>query len=447
MQMPSLLDDERLHANLRQAIPPAIEGTIWSVGSHAMAAVDLPVPMGAHCEIQRPDGSNMLARVIGFEGARTLLTTLECPTGVCPGNRVRFRSAGFSIRVGNDLLGRVVDSMGVPIDDAPLVSLSNRVPLNADPPPAIHRGPIDAILETGVRAIDAMLTIGRGQRLGIFAGSGVGKSSLLGMLARNTHADVIVVGLIGERGREVREFLTHEIDASTRQKCVTVVATSDQPALQRIHAAQTSTAIAEYFRDQGKHVLLLVDSITRCALAQREVGLASGEPPTTRGYPASVFSMLPKLVERSGPAREREGSETIGSITGMYTVLVEGDDPHEPVSDALRGLLDGHIQLSRKLAEAGCFPAIDILNSLSRLQRQLVDDHHLELAARVRQLLADYRDHEELISIGAYKHGTQPRVDRAIASRNGLQRFFCQDCHEQSSWEETLTQLASLTEF
>ena len=298
------------------------------------------------------------------------------------------------------MLGRVVDAHGRAVDGRPQPALADRVALDRPPPPAIERPRIDPPLGTGIRAIDGMLTCGKGQRMGIFAGSGVGKSVLLGMMARYTAADVNVIGLVGERGREVNEFLERDLGPEGLARSVVVVATSDEPALLRVQAAQTATAIAEYFRDSGRDVLLLIDSLTRFAMAQREIGLAAGEPPTTRGYPPSVFALLPKLVERAGRSAR-------GSITGFYSVLVEGDDPQEPISDAVRGLLDGHTWLSRKLAARGHYPAIDMLGSLSRLMPDITPRIQQDAASAVRELLGAHRDHEDLISIGAYRRGSQ----------------------------------------
>jgi flagellum-specific ATP synthase len=301
----------------------------------------------------------------------------------------------------------------------------------------LDRPPIDQVLPTQIRAIDAFLTLGRGQRIGVFAGSGVGKSTLLGMLARGTQADIVVIALVGERGREVREFLERDLGAAGRKRSVTVVATSDQPAPQRILAAKTATAIAEAFRDQGKNVLLLMDSVTRFAMAQREIGLAAGEVPTTRGYPPSVFSMLPQLVERTGKS-------TAGSITGIYTVLVEGDDPNEPISDTLRGLLDGHIHLSRNIAARGRYPAIDILPSLSRLQSQLGPNNHLQAASALRALMAVYRENEDLINIGAYVKGSNLQIDRAIQMRGSIEEFLSQSVDLLVPWKKQQEALVAL---
>lgn len=434
VSLPEFLDPHRLQHTLAGAIPSRVEGTVWSVGSNAIQAVALPAPVGAVCEIRRRGRPSIPASVIGFEGHTTLLAALDGAEGIAPGDKVCLCDSIATVRVGPQFIGRVIDAAGQPLDDLGPIHSVARAPLDAAPITAMQRPPIDSILTTGVRSIDALLTLGRGQRIGIFAGSGVGKSTLLGMMARGTDAEVVVIGLVGERGREVQEYLQRELDETTRKKCVTVVATSDQPALRRVNAALTSTAIAEYFRDQGKHVLLMMDSVTRFAMAQREIGLAAGEAPTTRGYPPSVFSMLPKLVERSGTGPR-------GSITGIYTVLVEGDDTNEPISDTLRGLLDGHFVLSRKIAHRGRYPAIDILGSLSRLQHHLADAAQTKSAIGLRNLMSIYRDNEDLISIGAYQRGSNPAIDRAITLQPLIDQFLSQDAREVAAWNDSLNKL------
>ncbi len=437
LAFPQHVELGRLTETLENSIPSRIEGTIWSVGRNAIEAVALPVPVGAVCLIQRRGRKAIPAEVIGFEGLTTLLASLDGSEGIAPGDKVVLCDSSATLRVGPGLIGRVIDAAGQPIDDlGPLATLA-KVPLDAAPITAMQRPPIDAILTTGVRAIDTLLTLGRGQRIGIFSGSGVGKSTMMGMMARGTDADVVVIGLVGERGREVQEYLQRELDPATRKKCVTVVATSDQPALRRVHAAMASTAIAEYFRDQGRNVLLMMDSVTRFAMAQREIGLAAGEAPTTRGYPPSVFSMLPRLVERSGTGPR-------GTITGIYTVLVEGDDANEPISDALRGLLDGHLLLSRTIAQRGRYPAIDVLASLSRLQHHLADKQQLQAASELRNLLSIYKDNEDLISIGAYQRGSNPQIDRAIVMQPKIDHFLGQDAREVAKRDVSLAALQSL---
>lgn len=437
LRLPQHAELERLVQTLDNAIPSGVEGTIWSVGRNAIEAVALPVPVGAICQIQRRGRASIPAEVIGFQGAITLLASLDGSDGIAPGDRVVLRDSIATLRVGPGMIGRVIDASGNPIDDLGPISTLTKVPLDAPPITAMQRPPIDQVLTTGVRTIDTLLTLGRGQRIGIFAGSGVGKSTLLGMMARGTDAEVVVIGLVGERGREVQEYLQRELDEVTRKKCVTVVATSDQPALRRVHAAMTSTAIAEYFRDQGQNVLLMMDSVTRFAMAQREIGLAAGEAPTTRGYPPSVFSMLPRLVERSGTGPR-------GTITGIYTVLVEGDDNNEPISDTLRGLLDGHFVLSRDIAHRGRYPAIDVLSSLSRLQSHLADEKQLKSATALRNSISVYRDNEDLISIGAYQRGSSPQIDRSIAMQPQIEQFLSQPAREIAPWNVSLAALNQL---
>ena len=359
----------------------------------------------------------------------TLLYAFSDLAGIRHGNRVHLKRTSRWLRVGDQLLGRVIDAHGNAIDGRPQPSLSDRAVLNRQAPHPCTRPRIDTPLSTGIRAIDGLMTCGRGQRVGIFAGSGVGKSVSLGMMARYTDADVIVIALIGERGREVNEFIERDLGPEGRRKSVVVVATSNEPALVRVHAASTATAVAEYFRDQGKDVLLLVDSLTRFALAQREIGLAAGEPPTTRGYPPSVFALLPKLVERAGRTPQ-------GSITAFYTVLVEGDDPNEPIADAVRGLLDGHIWLSRKIAAKNHYPAVDVLESLSRLMPEVATTEHRQAAATMRELMAAYRDHEDLISIGAYRKGANPVVDLAVEMQQEISSFLRQQVEERSGHEQ-----------
>jgi flagellum-specific ATP synthase len=398
-----------------------------------------PAPVGALVEIERQAGGPVEAEVIGFRDGTTLIYPLGEMTGVRHGNRVRLTRTSRTIRVGPELLGRVIDARGRILDSLPLTHLSERLPLSQTPPPATSRPRIDTPLSTGVRAIDGLLTCGLGQRIGIFSGSGVGKSVALGMMARYTSADVSVIGLIGERGREVNDFLERDLGPTGRARSVVVVATSDQPALLRVQAAMTATTVAEYFRDQGKNVLLIMDSVTRFAMAQREIGLAAGEPPTTRGYPPSVYAMLPKLVERAGRA-------SLGSITAFYSVLVEGDDTNEPVSDAMRGLLDGHVILSRRLASQAHYPAIDVLESISRLFTDIVSLEQQQAVQTVRELLAAYHEHEDLISIGAYRSGANPAVDAAIAMRDEINKFLRQAVADGSSVESARTQLMQLAQ-
>jgi flagellum-specific ATP synthase len=424
---------------LENILPVGLTGSIVRTEGLVAAAGGFPAPVGALARIQRQAASDVEAEVIGFRDGNTLLYPLGEMTGVRPGSRVTLHRTSRMLGVGDGLLGRVIDSRGQWLDDLPQPILTERVPLTRKPPPALQRPRVQAPLSTGVRAIDGLLTCGIGQRLGIFAGSGVGKSVLLGMMARYTSADVNVIGLIGERGREVNEFLERDLGPEGLARSVVVVATSDEPALVRVQAAMTATAIAEYFRDQGKSVLLIMDSLTRFAMAQREIGLAAGEPPTTRGYPPSVFAMLPKLVERAGRNEH-------GSITSFYSVLVEGDDTNEPVSDTVRGLLDGHVVLSRRLAAQAHFPAIDVLGSISRLFTDITPPEQRAAAQTIRELLSAYREHEDLISIGAYRNGANPTVDMAIAMREELQKYLRQAVEDRSSVEQSRAALVQLAQ-
>jgi flagellum-specific ATP synthase len=426
-------------SQLDALIPLGLSGSIVRTEGLAAAVAGFPAPVGALVEIERQAGPPVEAEVIGFRDRSTIVFPLGDMTGVRHGNRVRLARTTRTIRVGPELLGRVIDARGRIIDDLPLPFLHERVSLARTPPPAIERPRIDSPLSTGVRAIDGLLTCGLGQRIGIFSGSGVGKSVTLGMMARYTSADVTVVGLIGERGREVNDFLDRDLGPTGRARSVVVVATSDQPALLRVQAALTATSVAEHFRDQGKNVLLIMDSVTRFAMAQREIGLAAGEPPTTRGYPPSVFALLPKLVERAGRAAR-------GSITAFYSVLVEGDDVNEPVSDTVRGLLDGHIILSRRLASQAHYPAIDVLDSISRLFTDIASREQQAAAQTVRELLAAYREHEDLISIGAYRSGANPAVDAAIVMRDEIHQFLRQAVSDGSSVESARSQLLQLAQ-
>lgn len=418
-------------------MPTALVGSVARTVGMTVSVAGFPAPVGALAEIERQAGAPLTAEVIGFRDDLTVLYPFSELAGVRHGNRVRLTRTSRWLRVGNELLGRVIDAEGKAVDGKPQPALSDRACFQGLPPHPCKRPRIDTPLTTGVRCVDGLLTCGKGQRMGIFSGSGVGKSVLLGMMARHSDADVIVIALVGERGREVNEFIQRDLGPEGLAKSVVVVATSNEPALVRVHAASTATAIAEHFRDQGKDVLLLMDSLTRFALAQREIGLAAGEPPTTRGYPPSVFSLLPKLVERTGRSPR-------GSITAFYAVLVEADDPNEPISDTVRGLLDGHIWLSRKLASRGHYPAVDVLESLSRLMPDVTSDEHGEAAVVVRQLLAAYRDHEDLISIGAYRRGSNPAVDVAIEMQGQIESYLRQRVEARSALEEARTALLKL---
>ena len=393
--------------------------------------------IGDLCYIEPRSGPGIPAEVVGFKDQRVLLMPLADLHGVGPGSLVTATGAPLNVMVGEKLLGRVLDGLGQPMDNKGYVLATKHKSIQGDIPKPLERQRIKEPLSVGVRAIDGLLTCGKGQRIGVFAGSGVGKSTLLGMMARNTEADVNVIALIGERGREVREFLERDLGPEGLARSVVVVATSDQPALVRIKGAMVATTIAEFFRDQGKNVLFVMDSVTRLAMAQREVGLAIGEPPATRGYTPSVFALLPRLLERTGPG-------SIGTITAFYTVLVEGDDLNEPVTDTVRGILDGHIVLARSMAEKNHYPAIDVLASISRLMIEVTSPEHQKLAGQLRAALATYRDAEDLINIGAYASGSNPQIDEAIRLYSSMNHFLRQDVNETSSWSETLGKLEAV---
>lgn len=363
------------------------------------------------------------AEVVGLEDRYALLMPYETIKGMRSGCKVEYMGQSLTVSVGPEMLGRVVDANGDPIDQQGPILCGTQQPVHNDPPSPVERQPIDDIMSTGVRAIDALNTIGKGQRIGLFAGSGVGKSMLLGMIARHSDADINVIALIGERGREVQEFIDDTLDAELLERSIIVAETSDKSAMSRIKAAYTATSIAEYFRDRGKNVLLMMDSVTRVAMAQREVGLATGEPPTTKGYTPSVFSMLPKFLERVGKTSK-------GSITGIYTVLVDSDDMNEPIADAVRSILDGHIVLSRRLAHKNHYPAIDVPESISRVMPNLVTKEQRELAGKVRDMITTYREAENLINIGAYVEGSNPKIDKAVEKREDLESFLIQDINE-----------------
>jgi flagellum-specific ATP synthase len=435
--MSRLLDLDRVRKVLAEAETVVLAGRVTRA-SGIMIEASLPhVTVGTACEIRASDGKVIVAEVVGFSGSRALLMPFGEVTGIGEGCAVVPRSRAAEVPVGEALLGRVCDAALRPLDGKPTPVLPERVLLNAPPPGAMSRQRIKRPLVLGIRAMDACLTCGEGQRLGIMAGPGVGKSLLMGMLARSASADVIVVGLIGERGREVREFVERDLGPGLARSVV-VVATADEPPLVRVRAVMAATSVAEYFRARGKKVLLLVDSLTRVAMAQREIGLAAGEPPTARGYPPSVFALLPRLVERAGNGAGQ------GSITAMYAILVEGDDLTDPVADASRAALDGHVVLSRKLANAGHFPAIDILASVSRVMTDVVDPEHRRIASQAREVLATYRESADLVEVGAYVAGTNPRLDRALKVVHKLNALFRQELTERYKLEDTLSRLKQL---
>jgi flagellum-specific ATP synthase len=422
------------------AQPLVVEGRLRRVVGLALEAEGCQAPLGARCLVTGADGRSLDTEVVGFADERLLLMPVGDLHGILPNARVRPCAHAGGQPVGEGLLGRVVAADGAPLDGQGPLDLDERSSLKREPINPMARKPIDTPLDTGVRAINSLLTVGRGQRLGLFAGSGVGKSTLLGMMTRYTDADVVVVGLIGERGREVKEFVEHTLGAEGRARAVIVAAPADAPPLQRLRGAQYATAIAEWFRDRGKRVLLLMDSLTRYAQAQREIALAIGEPPATRGYPPSVFAMLPALVERAG--NDEQGR---GSITAFYTVLTEGDDyRHDPIADAARAILDGHIVLSRDLAEAGHYPAIDIEASISRVMPAVAPPEQMRAARRFRQVYSAYRQQRELIAVGAYQKGSDPQVDQAIAMWPRLRQFLQQEVDQPSRLSASVAQLAAL---
>jgi FliI/YscN family ATPase len=416
-----------------------VYGRVTRVIGQVVEVTSLPVAVGEVCRVTPDDRHGILAQVVGFHERGILLMPLGDIEGIHPGAVVVPLGRPLYAEAGEGLIGRVLDGLGRPLDGKGPLGPTRRCALSADPPNPLERRRIDAPLGTGVRALDGILTLGRGQRVGIMAGSGVGKSVLLGMIARHTTADVNVIALLGERGREVREFIECDLGLEGVRRSVVIVATSDQPAVVRATGALVATAIAEYFRDTGRQVLLMMDSVTRVAMAWREIGLAAGEPPTTKGYPPSVFAHLPRMLERAGTSDR-------GSITGLYTVLVEGDDFNEPVADATRSFLDGHIVLTRRLANAKHFPAIDILESVSRVRDQVVSPEHLSAAKDVQRLEAAYRASEDLIAVGAYKSGADPIVDVAILLRPNIEDFLCQAPHEGTPFDDVTRQVRALVE-
>ncbi len=436
--MSKLSDRFENHADFITKLPGYhIYGKVNQITGLVIEATSKEGTVGDICDVYINPQATIKAEIVGFKDNRILLMPLGETVGVSPGNWVKHSPLPLRIPVSDQLLGRVIDGLGNPIDGRGPVEAEHSQSVYNDPPNPLIRNRISQPLTTGIRAIDGLITLGKGQRTGIFAGSGVGKSVLLGMIARYTDADVNVIALIGERGREVREFIERDLGEEGLKRSVVVVATSDQAATVRIKGALIATSIAEYFRDKGKNVLLLMDSLTRVAMAQREIGLAIGEPPTTKGYTPSVFALLPRMLERAG------NSDT-GSITGLYTVLVEGDDMDEPISDAARSILDGHIVLSRKIATRGHYPAIDVLESVSRVKNEVIDAQHRLTAQKILELMAVYRDSEDLINIGAYTEGSNKKVDEAIRHHDSIEKFLRQDVAEQVSFEETVNALQSL---
>jgi flagellum-specific ATP synthase len=424
---------------IAEAIPLTVEGRITRIVGLTLEAVGCQAAIGSRCFVMNSPDSYIEAEVVGFSGESTFLMPTGSIHGLLPNARVIPGELVYGVPVGDALLGRVIDGSGCPIDGAGPIPTTSHVSLNGKMINPLSRQSIDKPLDVGIRAINSLLTVGRGQRLGLFAGSGVGKSVLLGMMTRFTNADVIVVGLIGERGREVKEFIEGILGKEGIKRAVVVATPADNPPLLRLHGALLATSIAEYFRDQGKHVLLLMDSLTRFAQAQREIGLAIGEPPTTKGYPPSVFAKLPQLVERAG-----NGSLNKGSITGLYTVLTEGDDQQDPVADAARAVLDGHIVLSRRLSEGGHYPAIDVEASISRSMTNIVNNDHLQYARKFRELNAIYQQNRDLISVGAYTRGSEASIDKAIDFNQRMMEFLRQASNQPVSFSESFQQLKAL---
>lgn len=413
-------------------------GKVINVVGLTIESIGPDAKLGDMCLIicDAKTGEGIHAEVIGFKDNKTLLMPYENTDGISLGCTVENLGYPLSVTVGEQLLGKALDGLGRP-SDGTVFTGGGTYPVEAPPPDPMDRVIISDPLPLGVKAVDGLMTVGKGQRIGIFAGSGVGKSTLLGMFARNTKADINVIALIGERGREVREFIERDLGEEGMRRSVVVVATSDKPALVRNKAAKTATAIAEYFRDQGKDVLLMMDSLTRFSMAQREIGLAGGEPPVTRGYPPSVYAEMPKLLERAGTSEK-------GSITGLYTVLVDGDDFNEPITDTARSILDGHIMLSRKLGHKNHYPAIDVLQSISRCMSQITDKEHKQEAGKLKNIMATYNEAEDLINIGAYKSGSNPNIDYAISKIDSVNEFLRQDVDEKFSYEEIRSMLHAL---
>ncbi|MCL1829496.1 MAG: flagellar protein export ATPase FliI [Oscillospiraceae bacterium] len=426
------IDFSKYHGILDKIDPLEYRGRVTKIIGLAVEATGPASRIGDICRIYAQSGDyNIRAEVVGFSGSNILLMPYGNLEGVGLGSAVLYTREILTVPVGENLIGRILDALGNPFDDLPAPVPDEYYPTDNPPPNPLTRERIKQILPLGVKSIDGMLTVGRGQRLGIFSGSGVGKSTLLGMISKYAVADVNVIVLVGERGREVRDFVEKDLGEEGLRRSVLIVATSDQPALLRLKCAMVGTAIAEYFRDKGKKVLLLMDSLTRFAMAQREIGMATGEPPVSRGYPPSVYTMLPKLLERSG-------SSDKGSITALYTVLVEGDDMNEPISDTVRGILDGHIVLTRELANSNHYPPVDVLGSVSRVMPDITEASHYALAGLIKHMMSVYREAEDLINIGAYKKGANPEIDNAIKLNPAIREFLKQDMNETLTFEETL---------
>ncbi len=420
--------------------PVIVSGKVSDVVGLVIVSMGPNASLGEICVVSDREGNEVCkSEVVGFKDGKVLSIALGEVQNISPSCEIKALGKNFQIGVGMELLGRVIDGLGNPIDGKGEINCSTMMSIHSQPPNPLERERILEPLQTGVRSIDGLLTVGKGQRLGIFAGSGVGKSVTLGMIARNTNADVNVITLVGERGREVREFIEKDLGPEGLKKSVVIVATSDKSALIRLKGAYIGTTIAEYFRDRGMDVVLMMDSLTRFAMAQREIGLTVGEPPTTKGYTPSVFAVLPKLLERAGNTEH-------GSITGFYTVLVDGDDMTEPIADAVRSILDGHVVLSRQLANKGQFPAVDPLQSISRVMPDIVSSDHKKRAVAFNEVLATYKEAEDLINIGAYVKGSNPQIDHALSKINLLRNFLKQDMNEKAIFEETVSRLNQIIE-
>ncbi len=439
---PQAIDRQRLEPYLQRARNPrplVVEGKLKRMVGLTLESVGCQAAIGDQCRVMRPGGVPVEAEVVGFSGDKLLLMPIGDVRGLAPNARVIPVGRGSQIQVGDGLLGRVLNGTGMPLDDKGPLAVSENFPMSGHSINPMARRPVHQPLDVGVRAINALFSVGEGQRMGLFAGSGVGKSVLLGMMTRFTNADVVVVGLIGERGREVKEFITDILGETGMARAVVVAAPADEPPLVRLHGAILATSIAEYFRDRGLRVLLLMDSLTRFAQAQREIALAIGEPPATRGYPPSVFARLPQLVERAG-----NGGSGGGSITAFYTILTESDDQGDPLAEAARAILDGHIVLSRRLAEQGCYPAIDVESSISRVMPNITESLHQQQARRFRQLYSTYQENYDLINVGAYTPGSNEQVDEAIQIYPRLLDFLRQEMNQPVSFRESLTNLDQL---
>lgn len=432
------MDLTALGQRVRKLPPGDVMGRVSKVVGLIVESRGPEGSVGEQMLIHLGNGHRITAEVVGFHGEQVLLMPVENIEGIRPGLMVEATGHQPEIPVAEALLGRVIDPLGRPLDGGPEIEPEAHLAIHSQPPNPMKRRRIGEVLSTGVRSIDGMLTLGKGQRIGIFSGSGVGKSTLMGMVARNTSAQVNVIALVGERGRELREFIENDLGEEGLKRSVVVVATSDQTPLLRIRCALAGTAVAEYFMRRGKDVLMMMDSVTRFAMAQREVGLSAGEPPSSRGYTPSVFALLPRLMERAGTF------EGMGSITGLYTVLVEGDDMNEPIADAVRGILDGHVVLSRRLATKNHFPAIDVLGSISRLFSTLAIPEQKQLVAKIRDLMATYNDAEDLIQIGAYVRGSSPNIDQAIHFQPAIQSFLRQAVAEESDHRQTLLAMGAI---